>query len=320
MAENELEVRLNKKITQLQAQINMLGAYFKRLHGQMTHPSVLARVKEYQKTISGGDILGTVNQVNVANGTDSLSKQSDVTLSLPQDIDITATPIFAGISPNTDADVLGTVLKRWNLLAYDATINGVLDWSTSPSKPKIYSQVAEPDIPNNTIAIWENTSSSMVYVLIDIGGTQYKTEFGVVSHGSVYNVVSAVISTFVSSSTYYLGSKAGLEPQTVATYAPLYITKSGVLDTAYIHWQDNVYGGGIAGSNENVSVYIRLNNTTDTLIATISNVNSAKLFSNTGLTISVAQGDYIEIKLVTPAWVTSPVDIAVGGVLYIQET
>jgi len=47
MAENELEVRLNKKIVQLQSRINSLAAASKRLHGQITHPSALARIKTY---------------------------------------------------------------------------------------------------------------------------------------------------------------------------------------------------------------------------------------------------------------------------------
>jgi hypothetical protein len=47
MAENELEVRLEKKINALQQQINSLGVYIKRVHGQVTYPSTLARMKKY---------------------------------------------------------------------------------------------------------------------------------------------------------------------------------------------------------------------------------------------------------------------------------
>jgi len=95
--------------------------------------------------------------------------------------------------------------------------------------------------------------------------------------------------------------------------------KAGVIEVAYIHWMDNIYGGGVAGSNENISVYIRLNDTTDTLVATIGNVSSSKTFSNTALNITTAQGDYIELKIVTPAWATTPVDVVLGGVLYLRN-
>ena len=47
MAENELEVRLNKKIAALQQQVSSLGVYIKRVHGEVTHPSTLARIKKY---------------------------------------------------------------------------------------------------------------------------------------------------------------------------------------------------------------------------------------------------------------------------------
>ena len=97
MAENELEVRLNKKIEALQKQVNSLGVYLKRVHGEVTHPSVLARIKEYLKVSTGGDILGTTNRVIVGNGADSLAKSSDVTLNLPQDIHTGASPEFAGL-------------------------------------------------------------------------------------------------------------------------------------------------------------------------------------------------------------------------------
>lgn len=47
MAESELEGRLNNKVSQLQSQINSLGVYYKRLHRLITHPSTLARIKQY---------------------------------------------------------------------------------------------------------------------------------------------------------------------------------------------------------------------------------------------------------------------------------
>lgn len=62
MAETELEQRLQKQIDKLQVQINQLGSYTKRVHGQITHPSVLARVKNYVDTeISPGIFGGLVD-------------------------------------------------------------------------------------------------------------------------------------------------------------------------------------------------------------------------------------------------------------------
>ena len=115
------------------------------------------------------------------------------------------------------------------------------------------------------------------------------------------------------SKNYYYGSC----PQPMdeyATYHRIYIPKAGTIKAAYIYW--NCAGGG--GTTEEISTYIRLNNTSDTLIAAVGNNLSSKIFSNTGLSIAVAQGDYIEIKSVTPAWVTNPSDVRIGGVIYIE--
>lgn len=51
-----------------------------------------------------------------------------------------------------------------------------LDASAQPSKLKIFTQELEPDIPDNTTAIWRNTSSNKTYILLDVAGAQYKVE------------------------------------------------------------------------------------------------------------------------------------------------
>jgi hypothetical protein len=59
MAENELEARLDKKINVLQQQVGTLNTYIKRVHGEITHPSVLARIKKQQSESlePGGSII-----------------------------------------------------------------------------------------------------------------------------------------------------------------------------------------------------------------------------------------------------------------------
>jgi len=127
------------------------------------------------------------------------------------------------------------------------------------------------------------------------------------------NVVTASLSTLTDSATYYFGSLAGLAPQTTAALARMYIPKAGSIKAAYV-WTR----AGTAGTAENISMNVRLNNATDTLIATVGQAAATRLFSNTALNIAVVQGDYIEIKMVCPAWVTNPATMAVGGVVYIE--
>jgi hypothetical protein len=95
----------------------------------------------------------------------------------------------------------------------------------------------------------------------------------------------------------------------------VYIPKDGTIKKAYIM----SYAGTTTGSAENLSLYIRKNNTTDTLIATIGAATALREFTNTGLSISVSAGDYIEMKLVCPnPYVTPPVGITFGGTIYIE--
>lgn len=56
----------------------------------------------------------------------------------------------------------------------------------------------------------------------------------------------------------------------------------------------------------------------NTMIATLSVSASERVFSNTGLTISLVAGDYVEIKGVQPLWATNPLTTIYGGYLYFE--
>lgn len=111
--------------------------------------------------------------------------------------------------------------------------------------------------------------------------------------------------------TYFYGSE--LQPRT-SSGNRLYIPKAGAIKAVYFWW-DSL---GTAGSAENISIYVRVNNTTDTLVQTVGNASLQKLFSNTSLNIAVSQGDYIEIKMVCPTWTTNWTQVWTGGVIYIE--
>ena len=102
-------------------------------------------------------------------------------------------------------------------------------------------------------------------------------------------------------------------PSTTAACARVYVPKSGTIKIAYIF----LYCG-TGGSAEAISVYIRLNNSTDTLVATVTAGQTMRVFSNTGLSIAVSQGDYFEIKVVCPTWNVNPALAKWGGVVYME--
>lgn len=100
--------------------------------------------------------------------------------------------------------------------------------------------------------------------------------------------------------TYYIGQGSGWS--TTPALRRMYIPSACTI-TKFYGWF-----GQTAGTAETSSIYVRVNNTTDTLISSsvINNVSGATTFSNASMSLVLAAGDYIEIKWVTPTWVTNP--------------
>jgi len=73
------------------------------------------------------------------------------------------------------------------------------------------------------------------------------------------------------------------------------------------------------GSSETSTMYLRLNDTTDTVISsTITNDASLASFSNTAMSVAVVAGDFLELKWVTPTWVTNPNSVSMNAIIYIE--
>jgi hypothetical protein len=130
--------------------------------------------------------------------------------------------------------------------------------------------------------------------------------------GYAIRLTSASQATTTDSQTMYWGGMA-VAPSATAARWRVYIPKTGTLKACYIYSYS-----GTAGSNENWSMYIRLNNASDTLIQTLASASSDRIWSNTGLSIAVVAGDYIEIKEIQPAWGTNPATVTRTGVIYIE--
>jgi hypothetical protein len=111
--------------------------------------------------------------------------------------------------------------------------------------------------------------------------------------------------------TYYFGGFPGLAPSTSATSRKLWMPRAGVIRAVY---GNIVYLG--AGSNEASTLSLRLNDTTDTQITATLDLSNAGLnvsFNNAGLSIPVAQGDFVSLKWVTPTWTTNPTAVFFSG-------
>lgn len=115
------------------------------------------------------------------------------------------------------------------------------------------------------------------------------------------------------STTYYFNQSGVGDWSTSQTQTKIYILKSGTITAAYIHFL-NV---GANGSSETSTVSIRLNNSTDTTISSsVTNDTTSVIVNNTALSISVNANDFINVKWVTPSWVTNPAQVA-GSILII---
>jgi len=124
--------------------------------------------------------------------------------------------------------------------------------------------------------------------------------------------VQALTSSPADGATIYFG-QLPKAPVSAAATSKIYIRKAGTIKAANIYCYS-----GTAGTAEAWSISIRLNNTTDTQIASVAAATNERVFSNTGLSISVSVGDYIEIKSVNPTWATNPLTTIFGGYIYIE--
>lgn len=108
--------------------------------------------------------------------------------------------------------------------------------------------------------------------------------------------------------TYFLPVTGNLTDLTASGSAAtrIYITSSGTITKCY----GIFFVIGTTATTETSTVAIRLNNTTDTNVVTNLQLSAAvNAFNNTGLSISVSAGDFIEFKLICPTWVTNPTTV-----------
>lgn len=105
------------------------------------------------------------------------------------------------------------------------------------------------------------------------------------------------------SSTYYYGLLGGSAPSAADIYV-IPIPVKGVIRTAVLRMII-----GTVGTNENTTISIRKNATTDYTILTTTYEVSPKTFTGSGLNIPVDVGDFISIKIATPAFGTNPLQV-----------
>jgi hypothetical protein len=130
-----------------------------------------------------------------------------------------------------------------------------------------------------------------------------------------YTLAFTTITTNLAANiTYYFGNQGRAMLSTAGIWK-VYVPQTGTIKKAYFM----SYASTAVGDASNLSLYIRINNSSDTLVATVGAATASREFSNASLSISVTAGDYIEMKLVTPnPYATPATGFTIGGTIYIQ--
>jgi hypothetical protein len=130
---------------------------------------------------------------------------------------------------------------------------------------------------------------------------QYPGPFSVIQQISASQIDPA------DSTTYYLANNGSFQaPPNNNSLAYRFITNYCTITAAYGLFVIN----GTLASSENNTVSIRVNGSSVTDISTTIQLTvNPTTFNNTGLSISLVPGDYIEIRWVAPAYATNPTSV-----------
>jgi len=124
------------------------------------------------------------------------------------------------------------------------------------------------------------------------------------------------LSALADATTYFLGQSLQMDTSTASGVASqkIYIPHSGTITKVY----GATMNTGTLGSNNNSTIAIRLNNSSDTTVSSTVRTDAASsAFSNAGLSIAVSAGDYIEFKFTGATWATNPGAVSVSLSVYI---
>lgn len=124
--------------------------------------------------------------------------------------------------------------------------------------------------------------------------------------------VMAGTTALVGSATIYLGNLL-VEALESAAIRRIYVPFDGTIRRVEL-----TVATTLAGSDENWTAYVRVNNTTDHAIATVGESDTTRRFSNADMDVAVNAGDYFEIKVINPGWSVPPGDATFGGYVSIE--
>lgn len=110
-----------------------------------------------------------------------------------------------------------------------------------------------------------------------------------------------------SATTYYVSVDSTINTSQTNAGSWLYIPIDCTLDSIY----GKIGITGTLGSNQNVQIFLRKNNTTDITVTSTSQWTANPTnFSATNLNTALSAGDYLQLKVITPSWGTVPTQVS----------
>lgn len=169
------------------------------------------------------------------------------------------------------------------------------------------------DISQNRITDLANSLSGKQATIPTGTALQYiKGDLSLGTYTGYIINAQALTSSPVDAQTVYFGMLPKA-PTATANISKIYVRQPGIITAVELYCYS-----GTAGTAEAWSIYIRVNNTTDYLIASVSSATNQRVFTNTALAVSISAGDYFEIKSVNPTWVTNPLTTIFAGYIKIN--
>lgn len=155
------------------------------------------------------------------------------------------------------------------------------------------------------------------FIQYDLTSTRWRIAAKAASGASAGYTLTLGTSANISpadSVTQYIGGDWGQSGGVAYDVVKVEIPKTGTVKRVFL----KVRVSGTLGSNETVSHYIRLNDTTDFAQIDTTYDAATRNLNATGLSQAVTAGDYVALKIVGPAWGTNPTNVRWYCVIHIE--
>jgi hypothetical protein len=224
---------------------------------------------------------------------------------------------------NVTADASGITMSAWDALY------AVLDYNETSATLGVtdlrimsYS-TAGYNVPHNWILLCRHNNDNSNFhfgngIVLKSGMSFDIDKYG--SQGPLAMQLGAAVHTTAQNQILSWGGHPGQTPWTFTSPGKLFIPKDGVIRYVLTHVYHTT-ATWVRSSTYTWSMYVRLNNTTNTLIQSLTAPTTSYFteWINTNVNIAVSQGDYIEIYETTPTvFTTTPGSCYRNGVFVIE--